>query len=313
MTSRIGIPSNLVPSDPQGSELLAIERSKATFNIKELTSVIYTESELKKFHEILSILQNDPFFDKSEICFMGRKELFKYALRKDKKLIQLIRKHNWDIEEIEIAEILLDLPGPTSRRNIMDSHTILFSNHAVVMARLLTNSKDHGPHPFIVQIRDLKTHEPLPGITIGDIGPKFGYNATDNGFILFDHIRIPRKNMLSKYSQVVKGTGEYLKPPNNKLSYGTMVLVRAEIILHARIVLARAATIAVRYSAVRRQFVDKDKPNRLRNGDIVETPVLDYTMQQYRLFPVIAQAYTCHFTGKAIINLYKENQKRISN
>ncbi|CAG8729437.1 6470_t:CDS:2, partial [Acaulospora morrowiae] len=153
------------------------------------------------------------------------------------------------------------------------------ANHAVVMARLITNNKDYGTHPFMVQIRDLKTHEPLPGITIGDIGPKFGYNATDNGFILFDHVRVPRLNMLSKYSQVVKGTGEYIKPPNDKLLYGTMVLIRAAIILNVRLVLARAATIAVRYSAVRRQFVDKDEPKRLNNGTIIETPVLDYKMQ----------------------------------
>lgn len=42
------------------------------------------------------------------------------------------------------------------------------------MAQLKSNGKDYGPHPFIVQIRDLKTHLPLSGITIGDIGPKFG-------------------------------------------------------------------------------------------------------------------------------------------
>ena len=47
-------------------------------------------------------------------------------------------------------------------------------NHALVMAILITNGKSFGPHPFIVQIRDMETHQPLPGITVGDIGPKFG-------------------------------------------------------------------------------------------------------------------------------------------
>ncbi|CAG8796334.1 4278_t:CDS:2, partial [Racocetra fulgida] len=37
-----------------------------------------------------------------------------------------------------------------------------------------------------------------------------------------------------------------------------------------------------------------------------ETPVLDYTMQQYRLFAVIAQAYAVYFTGEIITNLYKQ-------
>jgi acyl-CoA oxidase len=49
------------------------------------------------------------------------------------------------------------------------------ANYAAVMAQLIINGKNYGPHPFVVQIRDLKTHEPLDNIHIGDIGPKFGY------------------------------------------------------------------------------------------------------------------------------------------
>lgn len=134
------------------------------------------------------------------------------------------------------------------------------------MAQLNSNGKGYGPHPFIVQIRDLETHQPLPGVTVGDIGPKFGYNATDNGFMLFDHVKIPRFNMLSKFSQIKKGTGEYISPPNDKLSYGTMVFVRAMIVTNVKTSLARAATIAIRYSAVRRQFVDKEQPKKLKDG-----------------------------------------------
>ena len=38
------------------------------------------------------------------------------------------------------------------------------ANHALVMANLVVDGKNHGMHPFIVQIRDLNTHLPLPGI-----------------------------------------------------------------------------------------------------------------------------------------------------
>lgn len=55
------------------------------------------------------------------------------------------------------------------------------ANYAVVMAQLVVKGKVLGPHPFIVQIRDLKTHEPLPNIHIGDIGPKFGFNTVRTG------------------------------------------------------------------------------------------------------------------------------------
>ena len=98
------------------------------------------------------------------------------------------------------------------------------------MARLVIHGKDYGPHPFCVQIRSLEDHRPLPGITVGDIGPKFGYATTDNGFLLFDHYRIPHISFLAKFSQVKPGSGEYAKPPNARLSYGTMVFVRANIV-----------------------------------------------------------------------------------
>lgn len=49
------------------------------------------------------------------------------------------------------------------------------ANHAIVMAQLVVNGEKHGPHPFIVQIRDMETHEPLENIHVGDVGPKFGY------------------------------------------------------------------------------------------------------------------------------------------
>ena len=59
------------------------------------------------------------------------------------------------------------------------------------MAQLILSGKGYGPHPFVVQIRDLETHQALENIHIGDIGPKFGYNAMDNGFLLFNKVKIP--------------------------------------------------------------------------------------------------------------------------
>ena len=40
------------------------------------------------------------------------------------------------------------------------------ANYAVVMAQLITQGKVVGPHPFIVQLRDEKTHKPLDGIKV---------------------------------------------------------------------------------------------------------------------------------------------------
>jgi len=48
-----------------------------------------------------------------------------------------------------------------------------------------------------VPIRCEKTHEPLPGVDVGDIGPKIGYNSKDNGYLALKNVRIPRTNMVS--------------------------------------------------------------------------------------------------------------------
>lgn len=70
------------------------------------------------------------------------------------------------------------------------------ANHSIVVAQLLLPKPgspeeyvSHGPHPFIVQVRDMKTHQPLDGIIVGDIGPKYGYATMDNAYMLFNQFR----------------------------------------------------------------------------------------------------------------------------
>lgn len=90
------------------------------------------------------------------------------------------------------------------------------------------------------------------GVKVGAIGPKFGYFSVDNGFLQLNHVRIPRDQMLMKYAQVAPD-GTYSKPPTDKITYGTMVQVRSGIVIYTADALARAVTIATRYSVVRRQ------------------------------------------------------------
>jgi acyl-CoA oxidase len=54
----------------------------------------------------------------------------------------------------------------------------------------------------LVPIRDMETHRPLPGVEVGDIGPKFGFGAKDNGYCLFTNVRIPRTYMMMRYVSV---------------------------------------------------------------------------------------------------------------
>ncbi|KHN98370.1 acyl-coenzyme A oxidase 1 [Metarhizium album ARSEF 1941] len=182
------------------------------------------------------------------------------------------------------------------------------ANHAVVIAQLVIDGKTYGPHPFFVQIRHLETHKPLPNIHVGDIGPKFGYNTMDNGFLLFNRVKVPHVSLLSRFSGVDPETGKYIRPQNPALVYGTMTFIRSQIVLQSGSVLARGVTIAVRYCAVRRQFQDRDGAN----DELGENQVIDYTMVQHRLLPLLAATYALHFTGRAMLRQYNENQKRLA-
>ncbi|XP_039005363.1 peroxisomal acyl-coenzyme A oxidase 1-like [Hibiscus syriacus] len=180
------------------------------------------------------------------------------------------------------------------------------STHAVVYARLITDGQDHGVHGFIVQLRSLDDHLPLPGITVGDIGMKFGsgaYNSMDNGVLRFDHVRIPRDQMLMGVSQVTREGKCIESDVPRQLVYGTMVYVRQAIVADASTALSRAVCIATRYSAVRRQFGSQ-------NGG-PETQVIDYKTQQNRLFPLLASAYAFRFVGEWLQWLYTDVTQRL--
>ncbi|XP_067943579.1 peroxisomal acyl-coenzyme A oxidase 1-like [Watersipora subatra] len=170
------------------------------------------------------------------------------------------------------------------------------SNYAAVMAKLIIDGKEYGNHAFLCQLRDLQNHQVLPGVELGDINKKFGFDMMDNGYLRFTNYRIPRNNMLMRYSQV-SSDGVFSSQSIPQIAYLTMMSVRTLIVFGAADDLAMAATIATRYSAVRRQTA---------NSKGQEPQVLDYQTQQWKLFPAISTAYAFTFTGHALYSIYKE-------
>ncbi|KAF4042105.1 Acyl-CoA dehydrogenase [Phytophthora infestans] len=168
------------------------------------------------------------------------------------------------------------------------------ANFGVVYARLLLDGKDYGVHNFMVQLRDLETHDAIPGVTLGDVGPKIGFNSVDNGYCKFNRVRIPRLNMGMRFATVTE-EGKYAKNSDvpQEVLYFTMLQTRMVFIRSAGINLAKACTITIRYSAVRQQGYDANNPRTKE-----ELSVLDYQTQQYRLFPLLAAAYAIVLTGK---------------
>eukprot|EP00794_Sanderia_malayensis_P014289 gene14289-15776_t len=161
------------------------------------------------------------------------------------------------------------------------------ATHALLYAQLYTpDGVCHGLHSFVVPVRDPATLLPLPGVTVGDMGRKLALNGIGNGFASFDHVRIPRINLMNKGADVTPG-GEYvskIKDPKKRFSasLGALSGGRVSITGMGIATLRTALTIAIRYSAVRKQF--GPTPG-------VEVPVLEYQMQQWRLIPYVAASY----------------------
>lgn len=76
------------------------------------------------------------------------------------------------------------------------------SNTSVVFAQLIIDGVSQGPHAFLVPIRDKENHMPLSGIVLGDCGKKEGLEAIDNGYMIFKNFRIPKENLLNRFSEV---------------------------------------------------------------------------------------------------------------
>lgn len=128
---------------------------------------------------------------------------------------------------------------------------------------------------------------------MGDIGPKYGYNAKDNGYARFTNVRIPRENMLMKFTKVTK-EGEFERRGNERISYATMLTIRSRIPVSCFFAMAKAVTIATRYSMIRKQF---------KNEAGQEIAIIDYQLQQEKVIPYIAEAYATLFTYQYVYDL----------
>jgi acyl-CoA oxidase len=170
------------------------------------------------------------------------------------------------------------------------------ATHAIVWARLFAPvdpgdehpSHDCGVVPFLVRIRRETTHEPLVGVSVGDIGPKLGFAPVDNGYLRFERFRVSPKSLLGRCGSLA---GRRFRPPQThpKRAYAGMLAARTTLAAQSSVALALAATIATRYSAVRRQF------RLCPAGDAGpvdgELPVLNYSLQQRRVLPQLCLAW----------------------
>mmetsp|Transcript_18937 Transcript_18937/g.26213 ORF Transcript_18937/g.26213 Transcript_18937/m.26213 type:complete len:239 (-) Transcript_18937:906-1622(-) len=158
-----------------------------------------------------------------------------------------------------------------------------FCSHAIVFARCISKGKDYGVQPFMVQIRDLKTWEPLKGIELGDIGAKYGYHSKENGYMLMDHVRVPRIDMFNRFVSLDR-QGNFKVIGDLRVIYGVMMLIRLHIVAESPSYLAAALKIGVRYAVCRRQF-------KTMHGSKAERKLMDYQSHMVKFGPLLAKCY----------------------
>lgn len=177
---------------------------------------------------------------------------------------------------------------------------------AVVFAQLITGGVNHGVHAFYTPIREIgpdgRAGALLPGISSEDDGLKGGLNGIDNGRLAFDHVRVPRINLLNRYGDVA-ADGSYTSPidsPGRRFftMLGTLVQGRVSLSGAANVVSKMALATAVRYGNERRQFTGGD-PN-------TETVLLDYQRHQRRLLPLLARTYAAQFMHNHLLQRFHE-------
>ncbi|PZF22807.1 acyl-CoA dehydrogenase [Curtobacterium sp. MCLR17_045] len=176
----------------------------------------------------------------------------------------------------------------------------LHGHAAVVFAKLVTAGVDHGVHAFYVPLRDADGAF-LPGVSGEDDGPKGGLNGIDNGRLAFDHVRVPRTNLLNRYGDVAED-GTYSSPiasPGRRFFTMLGTLVQGRVSLDGAAVVAQkiALQIALTYAMQRRQFP---------TGDGTEGVLLDYGRHQRRLIPRLATVFAQSFAHEKLLRTFDD-------
>lgn len=205
----------------------------------------------------------------------------------------------------ETQEFVIHSPSETAKK-VYIGNAARDGQMAAVFAQLYTPDQEesHGVHCLVVPIRDAEGNV-LPGVTITDHGRKGGLLGVDNGTLSFDHVRIPRENLLNRFADVDE-EGHYSSPIDSlNRRFFTMLgtLIRGRIAVGASAVAATRASldIAIRYATRRRQF------KSAKEGE--ENLLLNYRQHRRRLLIPLARTYALSLLQNQIAEQYTEMTK----
>jgi acyl-CoA oxidase len=166
--------------------------------------------------------------------------------------------------------------------------------------------ESHGVHCLVVDLRDAEG-KVLPDVYIGDHMYKGGLKGVDNGTLRFDHVRVPRENLLNRFADVSEA-GEYSSPiESDGARFFTMLgaLIRGRITVGASAGSAARTSLAIatKYANKRRQFAADDS--------LPESKLIEHRKHRLRLIPLIAKSYALQTASNKLISRLNELETSI--
>ncbi|WP_291314221.1 acyl-CoA dehydrogenase family protein [Corynebacterium sp. UBA2622] len=208
----------------------------------------------------------------------------------------------------ETQEFIINSPTPGSKKAYI-GNAARDGRWAAVFAQLYTpdSVESKGVHCIIVRIRE-DDGTPCEGVTPSDHGHKGGLLGVDNGMLMFDHVRVPRENLLNRFADVSED-GTYSSPIESKnRRFFTMLatLVRGRLGVGASAAGATRAglAIAVKYANVRRQFEGRSA------GE--ESRLIDYREHRRRLLIPMARSYALAVFQNKLLERFQDQTNAIN-
>ncbi|KAG6460357.1 hypothetical protein O3G_MSEX011937 [Manduca sexta] len=281
------------------------ERKKCTFNITELTNFIdggpHMTEERRKREE--KVLKEGIHIEEVPSEYLSHKEKYELAVKKACMLFKLIRR--WQEEENTGMESFRAVLGGSLGSAILQDGSPLTLHYVMFIPTLMGQGTveqqaywvgrafnldiigtyaqtELGHGTFVRGLETTATYDPKTKEFILNSPTLTAYKWWPGGckyqFLFNDH------------------DGTYVNSPSSKLTYGTMMFVRVVLVNDMCNYVAKAVTIATRYSAVRHQSQPKpDEP---------EPQILDYVTQQHKLFIGIATVHAFKLSADWLWNMY---------
>lgn len=95
-----------------GAAILAQERTRSPISPSALSIHLFGQPYLDRQHRVLSIIQREPLFSRTNQANLSRPDRYKLGLARGKRMRQLADTHAWDTDDLLMAEYLLDEPQP---------------------------------------------------------------------------------------------------------------------------------------------------------------------------------------------------------